>query len=73
MRGMSCPWCGRPVRLRKDGTLPVHKSNERTLLGRARLYCLGEHRDPDLLSRTERMELRKAWRDDDGWLKAAAS
>jgi len=67
MRGMSCPWCGRAILLRKDGTVPVHKSNERTLLGATRMYCLGENRDPDLLTREQRVELRADWRDNDGF------
>ena len=68
MRGMSCPWCGRAVRLRKDGTVPVHKSNERTFLGHGRMYCEGEHQNPDKLTREQRFKLRKQWRDRSGWL-----
>lgn len=64
MRGMSCPWCGRAIRLRKNGTVPVHKSNER-LLGR-RLYCNGEDQRPDGLTRQQRFELRSNWRWPDG-------
>ena len=67
MRGMSCPWCGRAIRLRKNGTVPTHKSNERTFLGAARVYCEGEGKDPDLLTRDQKLALRKEWRSNDGF------
>ncbi len=64
---MSCPWCGRAIRLRKDGSVPVHKSNERTLLGHHRMYCAGEGKNPDVLTREQRFALRDDWRDADGF------
>lgn len=69
VRGMSCPWCGRVIVLRKNGTVPVHKSNEFTLTGRTRLHCRSDGKNPDDLTREQRNELMKHWRDDDGWLR----
>jgi len=31
--GMSCPACGNPVRVKRDGTLGAHRSNVRRLIG----------------------------------------
>lgn len=53
--------------------MPVHKTNERTFGGKSRLYCLGEHKDPDSLTREQTLALRETHRDDDGWLIRAVS
>lgn len=41
-RGVDCAWCGKDVRVNKDGTLRKHKRERSTSWQRGRQdYCLG--------------------------------
>jgi hypothetical protein len=47
----TCPACGNHARLRGDGTLGKHRSNERTLLGSAYLACKAWGKTPATVKR----------------------